>query len=113
VITPDRFAQQEQLVRIVDVSVAGVGIESQDAIEPGLACFKEPLSGHKFGVVAWCRQQGDFYRAGISFVTLPYEQEQYILNQVRQSRGRQPLKYPGKIITSLLAPLKTKQTNCQ
>lgn len=110
VITPDRLAGREHLVRIVDISVNGVGIESQDVIEPGLACFKEQVSGQKFGVIAWCRQQGDLYRAGISFITLPYDQEQFILNQVQHAHARQPLHDPGEIIASLLEPLKMRNT---
>lgn len=113
VITSDRCIRQEQMVRIVDVSVNGVGIESQEIIEPGLVCFKEPLSGHKFGIVAWRRQQDGLCRAGIGFLTLPYEQEQYILDQVRQTHARQPLQDPEKLIASLLEPLKTGHRTSQ
>jgi hypothetical protein len=48
------FAQPmrtEHVVRIVDFSVVGAGIELAERIEPGLVYFKEPVGGQKFGVL--------------------------------------------------------------
>jgi len=102
VIPFDRLARMTHSVRIVDLSVVGVGIESKERIEPGLACFEEPVGGNKFGVITWSRPDGERYRAGISFMTLPHEQEQYILKQVKTARSHISLRDPEKIIESLL-----------
>ena len=75
------FAQPtriEYVVRIVDFSVVGVGIEMAERIEPGLVYFKEPVGGQKFGVLVWSKHRGDRYRAGIKFVVLSSEQEEYL-----------------------------------
>lgn len=110
VIAFDRLMRTEHVVRIVNLSVVGVGIESNEPIEPGLACFKEQVGGHKFGVVAWCRVYGDRYLAGIIFTTLPLEKERYLRNQVKQSRPHKPLRDPEQIIAALLDSVKG-QTN--
>lgn len=106
VIAFDRLTRTEHVVRIVNLSVVGVGIESGEPIEPGLVCFKEQVGGHKFGVVAWCRPDGDRYLAGINFTTLPLEKERYLRKQVKQSRPHKPLRDPEKIIASLLESVK-------
>ncbi|OGW41520.1 MAG: hypothetical protein A2010_05000 [Nitrospirae bacterium GWD2_57_9] len=111
IIPFDHLIQADHVVRIADLSVVGVGIESKNPIEPGLACFEEPVGGHKFGIVTWCKQQGDGYRAGISFVKLPHEKEQYILDQVRISMSHKLLRDPDKIIESLLKTIKQQDTN--
>jgi len=108
VIAFDRLTRAEHVVRVVNLSVVGVGIESGEPIEPGLACFKEQVGGHKYGVVAWCGPDGDNgYRAGINFTTLPLEKEQYLLNQVKQSHPNEPLRDPEKIIATLLDSVKS------
>ncbi len=96
----------EHVVRIVNLSVVGVGIESGEPIEPGLVCFKEQVGGHKFGVVAWCRPEGDKYLAGINFMTMPLEKERYLRKQVKQSHPHKPLRDPEKIIAALLESVK-------
>ncbi len=110
VIAFDRLTQTEHVVRIVNLSVVGVGIESNEPIEPGLVCFKEQVGGHKFGVVAWCRVDGDRYLAGIIFTTLPLEKEKYLRKQVKQSHPHKPLWDPEQIIAALLDSVKG-QTN--
>lgn len=106
VIAFERFTRTEHVVRIVNLSVVGVGIESDEPIEPGLACFKEQVGGHKFGVVAWCRPDGDRYLAGINFTTLPLEKERYLRKQVKQSHPHKPLRDPENIIAALLRSVK-------
>ena len=95
----------EHTVRIVNVSVIGAGIESDQLLAAGLVCFEECLGGHKLGVMHWCRPAGERYRAGIRFVTLPYDAEQYILNQVRTGAPRGSLTDPDKTIEKMLALL--------
>ena len=106
VIAFDRLTRTEHVVQIVNLSVVGVGIESNEPIEPGLVCFKEQVGGHKFGVVSWCRADGDRYLAGIIFTTLPLEKERYLRKQVKQSRPHKPLWDPEQIIAALLESVK-------
>lgn len=108
-ITFDRLARRDHIVRFVDLSVVGVGIKSKDPIEPGLVCFKEQVVGHKFGVITWCRRCGEEYRAGINFVTLPIEQEIYLLKQVKQSDSHSILRDPENMIAGLLESVKPRK----
>jgi len=107
------FAQStrtEHLVRIVDISVVGVGIELSERIEPGLVHFKEPVGGQKFGVLVWSNQREDRYRAGIKFVVLSSEEEVHILEQVKQPDLDVAPRAPDKIIASLLESIQ-KETH--
>ncbi len=110
VIAFERLTQTEHVVRIVNLSVVGAGIESEEPIEPGLICFREQIGGHKYGVVAWCRPYGNKYLAGINFTTLPFEEERYLRKQVKQSHPHKPLRDPENIIATLLDIVK-KHTN--
>ncbi len=109
VITLDQLDRTQHLVRIVDLSVVGVGIELNEWIDPGLVCFEDQVGGHRFGLVTWCRQSGDGYRAGISFMTLPQEKEKYILRQVKLARFNKSLQDPAKIIANLLESIKRER----
>jgi hypothetical protein len=113
VITFDRLMRMEHIVRIVNLSVVGVGVESNERIEDGLVYFKKQIGGHKFGVVAWCRRHGDGYRAGINFTTLPLDQERHLLKQVRESRPHKPLRDPEQIIAALLESIKRETSGSQ
>jgi len=107
------FAQPtrtEHIVRIVDFSVVGVGIELAERIEPGLVYFKEPVGGQKFGVLVWSNQRADRYRAGIKFVVLSSEEEEYLLEQIKQPDLDTAPGAPDKIIASLLESIQ-RETN--
>jgi hypothetical protein len=107
------FAQPtrtEHIVRIVDFSVVGVGIELAERIEPGLVYFKEPVGGQKFGVLVWSNQRADRYRAGIKFVVLSSEEEAYLLEQIKQPDLDTAPRAPDKIIASLLESIQ-RETN--
>jgi hypothetical protein len=98
----------EHVVQIVDISVIGVGIETTDRIEPGLICFREQISGQKYGVLVWSKLKSDRYRAGIQFVILSPEEEAYLQEQVKQSPPCQTLRDPDKLIASLLESIKNE-----
>jgi hypothetical protein len=106
VIAFDRPTRTEHVVRIVDFSVIGVGIESSERIETGLVCFKEHIGGQKYGVLIWSKPGKGCYRAGIQFVVLSPEEEAYLQEQVKQSPPCKLLRDPDKIITSLLDSVK-------
>lgn len=102
----DKLTRSEHIVRIADLSVVGVGIESKDPLEPGLACFEDLVGGHKFGIITWCKRLDEGYRAGISFVTIPREKEEYILNEVKQAPAHKALRDPENVIKTLLKSIK-------
>lgn len=107
------FAQPtrtEHIVRIVDFSVVGVGIELAERIEPGLVYFKEPVGGQKFGVLVWSNQRADQYRAGIKFVVLSSEEEEYLLEQIKQPDLDMAPGARDKIISSMLESIQ-RETN--
>ena len=108
VINFDQPTRTEHVVRIVDISVIGVGIESSERIEPGLVCFKEKVGGQKYGVLVWSKSGSGGYRAGIQFVVLSPEEEEYLQEQVRQSQPYESLRDPDKIIASLLHSVKNE-----
>jgi hypothetical protein len=108
VIAFDQPARAEHVVRIVDISVIGVGIESGERIEPGLICFREKVGGQKYGVLVWSKLSSGGYRAGIQFVDLSPEKEDYLQEQVKQSQPRQLLRDPDKIIDSILHSVKNE-----
>lgn len=106
VIAFNQLKRTDHIVQIVNLSIVGVGIESTEKIEPGLVCFKESVGGHKFGVLTWIKRSEDRYRGGINFVTLSLDKEQYIQEQIRQSRPHRSVSDPENIIASLLDSIK-------
>lgn len=106
VIAFDQPSRTEHIVRIVDISVIGVGIESSGRIDPGLICFKEQVGGHKYGVLIWSKPGSGCYRAGIQFVVLSPEEDAYIQELVNQSPPCKSLLDPDNIIASLLKSVK-------
>jgi len=108
VIAFDQPMRTEHIVRIIDISVIGVGIETNERIEPGLICFREQIGGQKYGVLVWSKLTSGGYRAGIQFVILSPEEEAYVQDQVKKSPPCQSLRDPDKIITSLLESVKNE-----
>jgi hypothetical protein len=106
VIAFDQTTRTEHVVRILDISVIGAGIESNERIEPGLICFKEKVGGQKYGVLIWSKLSSGGYRAGIRFVVLSPEEEAYLQEQVKQSPPYKSLRDPDKIIATLLQSVK-------
>jgi hypothetical protein len=97
-----RPERTEHTIRIVDFSVVGVGIEVLEPIERGLVHFREPVGGHKFGVLVWSKHCGDRHQAGIKFVVLPAEDETYLLERVKEPLPAAALQTSDKIMTALL-----------
>jgi hypothetical protein len=108
VIAFEQSMRTEHVVRIVDISVIGVGIETSERINPGLICFREQIGGQKYGVLIWSKLKSGKYRAGIQFVILSPEEESYLQEQVKQSPACQLLRDPDKIIATLLESVKNE-----
>jgi hypothetical protein len=102
VITEKNFAWEEHSVRIIDLSVLGIGIESDQQIIPGLVWFKKRVGGHKCGILRWVKLNGPHYRAGIEFIDLSRDTEEYLQKQVKLSQPHQPIPDPEQIIATLI-----------
>lgn len=70
--------KSDHVVRIVDISSGGVGIESYEYMEPGLVWFHSGVGDHRGGILLWSRKQDDRYRAGIRFLSLSDEVERIL-----------------------------------
>jgi hypothetical protein len=93
----------------VDVSITGVGVESDQPIEPGMIWFNEDVFGHRCGAVMWCKNTGARYQAGIQFIPLNPFQEKYIAQQVRQSQPNKPIHDPERFVESLIQHIMMNQ----
>ena len=70
--------RSDHVVRIVDISSGGVGVESDEQMEPGLVWFHTGVGDHRGGILLWSRKQDDRYRAGIRFLSLTDEDERFL-----------------------------------
>lgn len=68
------------VVRIVDINSGGVGVESDEQLEPGLVWFHTSVGDHRVGILLWSRKQDDQCRAGIRFLSLSAEDERLLRN---------------------------------
>ena len=74
------LVMSDHFVRIVDISSGGVGVESDEQMEPGLVWFHTSVNDHRCGILLWSREQDDQYRAGIRFLVLSAEDELLLRN---------------------------------
>jgi len=102
VITHKNLEWIEYSVRIVDMSILGIGVESNQQIPSGLVWFKKRVGGHKCGALRWSTQRNFHFRAGIEFMDLSRDMEEYLQQQIKQSQPHQPITDPEQIITTLL-----------
>jgi hypothetical protein len=96
----------DHLIKILNYSVIGIGIESDRPIEPGVIWFKENIYGQKCGFLMWCKQSDSGYRAGIQFISLTREEEEYMGRQIEQVQLLQPVPDPDRLIATLFARIK-------
>jgi hypothetical protein len=95
-------------IRPIDISMTGLGVESDQPIKPGLIWFNEYIGGNKCGVLVWCNQDGAKYRAGIQFVPLNPFQEDYFDQQIHQARSNEQIQDPHRLVEALVADIKIK-----
>jgi hypothetical protein len=72
--------KSDHVVRIVDISSSGVGVESDEQMEPGMVWFNNNIGDHRGGVLLWSRKHDDQYRAGIRFLSFSAEDERILRN---------------------------------
>jgi hypothetical protein len=98
-------AWSDRVVRVVDISSRGVGVESDGPMEPGLVWFHNSVGDYRSGILVWSRKQDERYRAGIRFLPLTAEDEWSLRNwppcpgQLRSCSGLEKI-----ISTSLTSP---------
>jgi hypothetical protein len=105
VITFKDLSWKDQFAFLKDISTNGVGVESEQRMDPGFVWFRERVGGHRGGVLMWGKQVGYNYRAGIEFVPLSREAEQFVHSQVGLLRAHQSLNKPEAIMTTILESL--------
>lgn len=106
IITFRQLEWMEVCANVVNLSVTGVGIESEARLEPGFVWFKDRVGGHRGGVLMWSKQEGGRYRSGIKFVNLSRDEEQYVQEQVAWSRPHTQVRDPQAIIDTIIHSLK-------
>jgi hypothetical protein len=105
VITFKDLSWKDQFAFLKDISTSGVGVESEKPMDPGFVWFHERVGGHRGGILMWGRQVGYNYRAGIEFVPLSREAEQFVHDQVGLLRAHQPLLDAEAIMTTIIGSL--------
>ena len=105
VVSFDTFEWTDHTVRIVNLSVLGAGIHSQKRIEPGLVWFKERVGGYKCGNLKWSAEIGPPYGAGVEYLPLPRDVEQYLQKQVEQPRSGKNIPDPDHILKTLITTM--------
>jgi len=102
IITLKHFEWKAHVAQLVDLSTKGVGIESNAYLEQGLVWFKDRVGGHKGGVLIWSKQLGAKCRAGIKFLNLSPEEEEYVEERIDQLKPHIPVREPEQIIKTLI-----------
>ncbi len=99
----------DQSVKIVDLSITGVGVECEKPLEEGIVWFKDSLYGQKCGHLVWQKQNGIRYRAGIEFISLSRFEEEYLREHVEGAEHGKSLHDPDDIISRVIAHLTNQQ----
>ncbi len=103
VISFKRLEWNDLVVRVVDISPQGAGIEVESGIEPGFVWFSNKVDDKKGGLLMWSKQFGGRYRGGIKFVPLSVEEEQ---STEQRLTGSGPFRDPTAIVDTIIESLK-------
>jgi hypothetical protein len=101
VINMKDLVWKDHTAQLKDISITGVGIAAKDWIEPGFVWFQHRVTGHRGGMLLWCRSVGQQYRSGIQFAKLTRSEEEFLHEQVALIRDHQPLIAPEAIIATI------------
>lgn len=102
VISYENLEWTEHSVKIIDLSVTGIGIEADRLLAPGIVWFREHVSGQRCGFLVWSKKIGERYRSGIQFVTLARGDEEYLRRQVSLIRPRESFHDPDQILAKMM-----------
>ncbi len=99
VISFKKMTSRDLIVKVVDTSPHGVGIEASHKVEPGFIWFSEKVDGKRGGLLMWSKKVESVYRGGIRFVSLSPEHER-IIEEIFAEDG--PLKDPLAVAETML-----------
>jgi hypothetical protein len=88
--------------KIVDLSVTGIGVESDVPIDSGLIWFKTCVYGQKFGYPIWQAKKDNRYRIGIAFISLGRTEEQYFRQHLEKVEQGRSVHDPDNVISIVL-----------
>ncbi|NTW57571.1 MAG: PilZ domain-containing protein [Nitrospirae bacterium] len=111
IITFKDLAWKDHVAFLKDVSMNGVGVEAEKRIDTGFVWFRDRVGGHRGGVLMWSRQVGYSYRAGIQFVPLSRDAEEFVDSQVSLLRDDKPLHDPTAVISTIMGSLGRTRKN--
>ena len=112
IIALDNLKLTDQVIaKPVDYSMTGLGVESNQPIEPGLIWFDSAIFGHRCGVSVWCKQKGERYRAGIQFIPLHQFQENYFQRQIQYAQSNKQIHDPQRFIEEIIIEIKKSRAN--
>lgn len=94
---------KDQQVRIMDLSIIGIGIECDQPMDSGIILFKESVYGQKWGHLVWQRKTGNRYRVGIEFISLSRPEEDYIRQQLERGENGKPIQDPDAILSKVMS----------
>jgi hypothetical protein len=100
IISFHNLVRTDYLAKIVNRSIIGLCIETDQPIQPGVVCFKE-FYGQTCGVVVWCNQIGSRYRCGIQFISLTRIEEDFLRHQIEKVKPSTAVRDPDRILTKL------------
>ena len=102
VISFENLEWTEHSVKIVDLSVTGIGVEAERQIAPGIIWFTEHVYGQRCGFLVWSKKFGDRYRSGIQFVSLTRADEEYLHRQVSRTQPLEPFHDPDRVLARMM-----------
>jgi hypothetical protein len=109
IITFKDLAWKDHVVSLKNISMNGAGVEAEKRIDTGFTWFRDRIGGHRGGVLMWSRQVGYNYRAGIQFVPLSRDAEEFVNSQISLLRDHKPLRHPTAVISTLMESMGTIQ----
>ena len=88
--------------RMVDISITGIGVESESHIKPGIIWFRDCVYGLKFGKLVWCKQFETRYRAGIQLIRLSKQDEECLQEDMEHFQSDQLSRHQATQIEALI-----------
>jgi hypothetical protein len=101
VISFHNLVRTDYHAKIINRSITGFCIETDQPIQPGVVCFKNNAYGQSCGVLLWSKQIGSRYRCGIRFISLTRIEEEYLRYQIEQVQPSKTIRDPDKILAKL------------
>jgi len=107
----NKLERMDLNARLLDVSPAGLGIEADSPLEPGIVWIKEGIEDRKGGVLIWSKKLSEHtYRGGIQFLSVSQDVFENAQEAERLAAYPEPLRkaltHPGAVASILLEPVR-------